>query len=113
MTAVVACFLVTQLVAQHLVLDHEAGGTVTFHDDYSRITSELSARGVRPPCLIRGVQYIPIAYNAGCASAGAAAQNVAVAVLVQSGRRPSSYARNWRAYQITGTKVLKVNAYIR
>ena len=113
MTAVVACFLVTQLVAQHLVLDHEAGGTVTFHDDYSRITSELSARGVRPPCLIRGVQYIPIAYNAGCASAGAAAQNVAVAVLVQSGRRPPSYARNWRAYQITGTKVLKVNAYIR
>ena len=113
MTAVVACFLVTQLVAQHLVLDHEAGGTVTFHEDYSRITSELAARGVRPPCLIRGVQYIPIAYNAGCASAGAAAQNVAVAVLVQSGRWPPSYARNWRAYQITGTKVLKVTAYIR
>jgi hypothetical protein len=24
-----------------------------------------------------------------------------------------SRLRNWRAYQITGTKVLKVNAYIR
>jgi hypothetical protein len=38
---------------------------------------------------------------------------VAAAVIVQSGRRPPSYARNWRAYQITGTKILKVNAYIR
>src|SRR5437762_618424 len=28
MTAVVTCFLVAQLVIQHLVLDHEAGGTV-------------------------------------------------------------------------------------
>jgi len=59
------------------------------------------------------VQYIPIASDAGCASAGAADQNTAVAVLVQSGRRPPSYATNWRAYQITGTKILKVNAYIR
>ena len=113
MTAVVTCLLVIQLVAQHLVLDHEAGGTVAFHDDYARIAAELAARGVRPPCLIRGVQYIPIAYDAGCASAGAAAPDVAAAVIVQSGRRPPSYARNWRAYQVTGTKVLKVNAYIR
>jgi hypothetical protein len=113
MTAVVTCFLVVQLVAQHLVLDHEAGGTVTFHDDYARIAAELAGHGVRPPCLIRGVQYIPIAYDAGCASAGAAARNVAVAVIVQSGRRPPSYARNWRAYPVTGTKILKVNAYIR
>jgi hypothetical protein len=113
MTAVVTCFLVVQLVAQHLVLDHEAGGTVAFHDDYARIAAELAARGVRPPCLIQGVQYIPIAYDAGCASAGAAAQDVAAAVIVRSGRRPPPYARNWHAYQITGTKILKVNAYIR
>ena len=58
------------------------------------------------------MQYIPIAYYADCASAGAAARNVAVAVLVQSGRAPS-YAKNWRAYPITGTKVLTVTAYIR
>jgi hypothetical protein len=87
MTAVVTCLLVVQLVAQHLVLDHEAGGTVAFHDDYARIAAELAARGVRPPCLIQGVQYIPIAYDAGCASAGAAAQDVAAAVIVRSGRR--------------------------
>jgi hypothetical protein len=113
MIAVVTCFLVVQLLAQHLVLDHETGGTVTFHDDYTRIATALAARGVRPPCLIQGVQYIPIAFYAGCASAGNAAPGEGVAVLVQAGQRPPSYARNWRVYRITGTTVLKVNAYIR
>ena len=113
MTAAVTCFLVVQLLAQHLVLDHEVGGTVTFHDDYTRIAAALAARGVRPPCLIQGVQYIPIAFYAGCASAGTAAPGDHVALLVQADRRPSAYARNWRVYRITGTTVLKVNAYIR
>ena len=70
MTAVVTCFLVVQLLAQHLVLDHEVGGTIAFHDDYTRIATVLADHGVRPPCLIQGVQYIPIAFYAGCASAG-------------------------------------------
>ncbi len=113
MTAAVTCFLVVQLLGQHFVLDHEVGGTVTFHDDYTRIASALAARGVRPPCLISGVQYIPIAFDAGCASAGNAAPGTRVALLVQSGRRPPSYARNWRVYRITGTTVLMVSAYIR
>ncbi len=112
MTAAVTCFLIVQLVGQHLVLDHEAGGTVTFHDDYTRIVAALAADGVRPPCLIQGVQYIPIAFYAGCASAGTAAPGDHVALLVQAGRPPPSYARNWRVYRITGTAVLKVNAYI-
>ena len=113
MTAAVTCFLAVQLLGQHLVLDHEAGGTVAFHDDYTRIAAALAARGVRPPCLIQGVQYIPIAFYAGCASAGMAAQGDHVALLIQAGRRPPAYARNWRVYRITGTTVLKVNAYIR
>ena len=113
MTAAVTCFLVVQLLAQHLVLDHEVGGTVTFHDDYTRIAAALAAHGVRPPCLIQGVQYIPIAFYAGCASAGSAAPGDHVALLVRAGHRPPDYARNWRVYRITGTTVLKVNAYIR
>jgi hypothetical protein len=112
-TATVTCFLLLQLVSQHLVLDHEVGGTVTFHDDYTRIVAELAARGVRPPCRIAGVQYIPIAFYAGCASTGNAAPGEPVAVLVQVRGHPPSYARTWRAYRITGTTVLKVNAYIR
>ena len=113
MTVVVTCFLAIQLLAQHLVLDHEVGGTITFHGDYTRIAAALASRGVAPPCLIQGVQYIPIAFYAGCASAGSAAPGSRVAELVQSGHHPPSYARNWRAYRITGTAVLKVNAYIR
>jgi hypothetical protein len=112
-TAIVACFLVAQLVTQHLALGHEVGGTVTFHDDYTRIAAELAERGVRPPCLIGGVQYIPIAFEAGCASVGQAAPGEHAAVIVQSIGRPPSYARNWHVYRITGTTVLKVNAYIR
>jgi hypothetical protein len=113
MTAAVTCFLVVQLLAQHLVLDHEVGGTVTFHDDYTRIATVLAARGVRPPCLIQGVQYIPIAFYAGCASAGTATPGDHVALLIQAGRRPPAVARTWPVHRITGTTVLKVNAYIQ
>jgi len=35
-----------------------------------------------------------------------------VAVLIQRGRRAPAYARGWRVYRITGTTVLKVDAYI-
>ncbi len=111
--ATVTCFLILQLFTQHLVLDHEVGGTVTFHDDYTRIVAELAAHGVRPPCLITGVQYIPIAFAAGCASTGNAAPGEPAAVLVQVRGHPPAYARNWHVYRITGTTILKVNAYIR
>jgi hypothetical protein len=97
---------------QHLVLDHETGGTITFHDDYTRIAAALAARGVRPPCLIQGVQYIPIAFYAGCASAGSAAPGEHVALLIPAGDRPPSAARNWPAYRITGTRILEIDAYI-
>jgi hypothetical protein len=113
MTAVLAGLLAVQLVAQHLVLDHEVGGTVTFHDDYTRIATALAAHGVRPPCLVQGVQYIPIAFDAGCGSAGRAAPGEAVAVLAGPHGRPPSPAGPWRRYRITGTTILKVNAYIR
>ena len=112
-TAVVTCFLVVQLFTQHLVLDHEVGGTVRFHDDYSRIATVLAEHGVRPPCLIKGVQYIPIAFYAGCASNGAPAPGEPVAALVQTIGKPPAWARSWRVYRITGTSVLKVNAFIR
>lgn len=113
MTAVVAGLLAVQLAAQHVVLDHEAGGTVAFHDDYTRIATALAAHGVRPPCLVQGVQYIPIAFDAGCASAGRAAPGEVVAMLTGTRGRPPSSAGPWRKYRITGTTILKVNAYIR
>jgi hypothetical protein len=59
------------------------------------------------------VQYIPIAWAAGSASAGNATPGEPVAVLVQVRGQPPSYARKWRSFRITGTTILKVNAYIQ
>ena len=111
MAALVAAFMFTQVVAQHYVLDHEAGGTVTFHDDYTTIATRLAALGVHKPCLLTGVQYIPIAFVAGCASAGpgTGAQRV---LLLGTGQKPPSYARHWHAYPVRGTTILDVTAYV-
>jgi hypothetical protein len=103
--ALITCFLFAQVAAQHLVLDHEAGGTVIFHDDYQVIAGSFGKMGVHPPCTVSGVQYIPIAYVAGCASTG----NMGTPVLVLAyGHHPPAYARHWRERHIRGTKVLNV-----
>jgi hypothetical protein len=108
--AVLCAFMFLQLVAQHFVLDHEAGGTVSFHDDYTVIAARLHQIGVHPPCLVSGVQYIPIAYYAGCASTGSRGSPV---LLIGTGSRPPAYARHWTAYRIKGTTVLHVTAYVQ
>ncbi|WP_175411833.1 hypothetical protein [Streptomyces sp. TRM64462] len=80
----------------------------------ARITAELRARGVRPPCIVAGEDAIRIAYRAGCASrqpgghdgsitpAGLAdaAQRQPVAVLLSRGRAVPSYARGWDSYPL-------------
>jgi len=112
--AVVFC-LAAQLLAQHLVLDHEVSGTIAFHDDYTRIAADLRGLGVRRPCLIKGVQYIPIAFYAGCASApglGDPAYAGRSALLEYPGTGPPRYARGWRRYRLPGTRALNVVAYL-
>jgi hypothetical protein len=112
----VAAVLLVQLVAQHVVLDHEVRGTVAFHDDYRRVVTDLRRLGVRPPCLIKGEQDIPIAFYAGCASAPTMARALAagqhVAVLVSSGQSPPGYARHWDRYPLPGSGVLDAIAYV-
>jgi hypothetical protein len=108
--AVLSAFMILQLVAQHFVLDHEAGGTVSFHKDYTVIAARLRQIGVHPPCRISGVQYIPIAYYAGCASTGSDGSPV---LLTGAGSRPPSYAQDWTAHRIKGTSVLHVTAYVQ
>lgn len=112
--AVVFC-LVAQVLVQHLVLDHEVSGAITFHNDYTRIAADLRKLGIRPPCLIKGEQYIPIAFYAGCASAPdprdpAFARRVAL--LEYPGTRRPHYARGWHRHRLPGTRVLKVVAYL-
>jgi hypothetical protein len=113
--AAVTCCLVLQLLAQHLVLDHEVRGTITFHDDYTRIVADLRHLDIRAPCLIKGEQFIPIAFYAGCASAPSPARFKdpgRVVVLEYPGVSPPRWARGWRRHRLPGTRVLRLVAYL-
>lgn len=111
----VVFFLVAQVLAQHLVLEHELGGTVTLHDDYTRIVVDLRGLGVRPPCLIKGEQDIPVAFYAGCASApglGDPAYAGRVALLEFPATRRPRHARGWHRHRLPGTRLLHLVAYL-
>ncbi len=110
--AVIGVVLAGQLVSQHLILTHEVRGTVAFHQDYARIAADLRALGLRPPCVLKGQQFIPIAFAAGCASAGPADDARRAAVLAYPAARPPRYARHWRRYRLPGTRLLRVVAYL-
>jgi hypothetical protein len=120
-TAMVAVALAAQLLVQHVVLDHQVGEKVAFFDDYTRIVTDLRHLGIRPPCLIKGEQDIPIAFYAGCASAptvaavqagGAGAERIAV-LEYRHAHRPG-YARGWQVHDLPGVRVriLKFVAYL-
>ncbi len=118
--AVVAVVLLGQLAVQHVVLAHEVSGTVAFHDQYARIAADLRRLGVRPPCLVKGIQQIPIAFYTGCASApglasvpGHGTGRERVAVLGYSASPvPPAIARGWLRYDLTGTGQLRLAAYL-
>lgn len=111
----VGWILLAQLAAQQVVLHHEVRGTVIYHDDYRRIVADLRVLGVRPPCVIKGEQFIPIAFYGGCASAGTVRQALSagdrVAVLEYPQIRPG-YLRGWTRYRLPGTRVLRLVAYL-
>jgi hypothetical protein len=114
-TGGIACALALQLIAQHVVLEHEVRGTIVFHDDYARIAADLHRLGIRPPCLIKGEQSIPIAFYADCSSAGRTDQFAhpdRVVVLERPGVRTPGYARGYRRHHLPGTRVLKLVAYL-
>jgi hypothetical protein len=116
----VGAALAAQLLVQHVVLDHQVAEKVTFFGDYSRIATQLHQLGIRSPCLIKGEQDIPIAYYAGCGSAGsvpavrAADPGERLAVLAYAHVPPPGYARGWRAHHLHGirTSLLKLTVYI-
>lgn len=119
----VAVVLGVQLLIQAAVLQHQVQEKISFLGDYTRIAADLRALGVRPPCLIKGDQDIPIAFYAGCASApGVTASGTAVggngnepvAVLVAPGQPPPAYARDWTLHELPGiqSQLLKMRAYL-
>jgi hypothetical protein len=112
--------LVAQVLVQQVVLDHQVAEKVTFFGDYTRIAAQLHDLGIRGPCLIKGEQDIPIAFYAGCASAGSITTvrvrdpAEPVAVLAYPHARPPAYARHWREYRLHGihTSLLKLVVYV-
>jgi hypothetical protein len=115
----VAVFLaiVFQVLVQGVVLNHQVAEKAVYFGDYGRIATDLHRLGVRMPCLIKGGQYIPIAYYAGCDSAGkipASPGPEHVVYLLYRGSRLPRYARGWTAYQLPNirSKDLRYTAYI-
>jgi len=112
----IACVLLGQLAAQQLVLRHEVGGTVVFHADYRRVAADLRRLGVRPPCLVKGEQDIPVAFYAGCASApgvtSAQAAGHPVVLLERAWHRHHGQARHWQRQRLPGSGILHLIAYL-
>ena len=110
--AIVLALFVVQVVSQHSVLQHN----VALADNHEyRIASDLARAGVRPPCVIEGYQYIPLAYFAGCRSAtsvrAATAQpHTVIAFVGAQGSGTPSYARQWMTVRLARTGLV---AHIR
>lgn len=117
--AVLAVCLLGQLAVQNSVLRHQVGEKISYFGDYTRIASDLHSLGIRQPCLVKGVQDIPIAFAAGCASAGSLHSArlghpaEPVVVLVGPGQRPPAYAAGWTRHVLPGlrTSLLRLAAY--
>jgi hypothetical protein len=113
--ALLGALLVGQLISQHLVLDREVAGAVAAADDYRHVADDLRALGVRPPCLLNGQQYLPIAYYMGCASDGFVNRpgpGQRVALLVWPGGRPPPFAARWHAVRLRNAGVLSYVVYL-
>jgi len=67
--ALLTLALAGHLAVQVAVLEHTVQGTTAAHRDWARVAAGLHRFGVRPPCLVTGENYVPIAYYAGCSSA--------------------------------------------
>lgn len=115
----VAVFLVIvfQILVQQVVLSHQVAEKAVYFGDFQRIATDLHRVGVKAPCMIKGGQYIPIAYYAGCGSAGtepsSSTSEQLVYLLYKGGQLPS-YARGWTAYKLPGIRSASLNytAYV-
>jgi hypothetical protein len=118
--AQVAVFLalVVQILVQQVVLNHQVAEKAVYFGDFQRIATDLNRLGVREPCLIKGGQYIPIAYYAGCNSEGPVSASREktnhVAYLRLAGSTLPAYAHDWVPYQLPGirSRSLRYTAYL-
>ncbi|MDQ0790064.1 hypothetical protein QFZ64_005561 [Streptomyces sp. B3I8] len=61
--------LAGHLAAQLVVLEDTVRRTTAAHREWASVAAGLHRLGVRPPCLVTGVNDVPIAHYAGCSSA--------------------------------------------
>jgi len=112
--------LVVQVLVQQVVLDHQVGEKRAFFGSFSVVAADLHRLGVRPPCLVQGSQYIPVAFYAGCASTPSVTvirrsrPDVRIAVLVGVGQSAPSYAARWSGHRLAGVRspLLPTTAYL-
>ncbi|MFE6903219.1 hypothetical protein ACFVFJ_41360 [Streptomyces sp. NPDC057717] len=109
--------IAAQLVSQATVLTRVTASTALTNERYRAAADGLRTLGLRPPCLVSGPRALPIAYDAGCASAQVDGNNlsttvaglldraakVPTALLTAKGQRPPHYARDWTPYPLHHT----------
>ncbi|MER5179800.1 hypothetical protein ABT009_15750 [Streptomyces sp. NPDC002896] len=117
LTAVVALAVAGQLGSQYAVLERLAAETAAVDHRYQAAADDLHTLGLHAPCLVTGPRALPVAYDAGCASAETSGNNRSVTtrellhmadrqptvVLTAGGHRPARYALGWTAHVLPGT----------
>ncbi|MFF1692153.1 hypothetical protein ACFVXC_00795 [Streptomyces sp. NPDC058257] len=106
-----------QLAGQAVLLPSVTAQVHAVSRKYQVTAHALHSLGLRPPCLIAGGHALPVAYDAGCASAELHGNNRSItrralldraarepfAVLVPGGHRRPRYARDWIPHQMPDT----------
>ncbi|MFF1257853.1 hypothetical protein ACFVZT_13620 [Streptomyces sp. NPDC058321] len=109
--------IAAQLLSQSTVLTRVTASAALTNERYRAAADGLRTLGLRPPCLVSGPRALPIAYDAGCASAQVDGNNVSTtvagildraakmptALLTARGQRPPHYARDWTPYPLHHT----------
>ncbi len=116
----VGVVLLIQMLVQQVVLAHQVTEKQSFFGAFPQVAADLHRLGVRPPCLVRGPQEIPVAFYTGCASTPSVPAalrrhtGVRIAVVVQSGQAAPSYARDWPRHHLSGIRspLLPVTVYV-
>ncbi|ATL32749.1 hypothetical protein [Streptomyces formicae] len=118
LTAPICLAVSAQLATQAALLPGVSAGVGTVSARYQAAAHALNSLGVRPPCLITGPSALPVAYDAGCASAETRGNNASMssgalldrvgrepfAVLVPEGRQRPRFARTWTPHPLPGTR---------
>ncbi|MFC8124196.1 hypothetical protein [Streptomyces sp. NPDC057302] len=115
----VALALAGHVAVQYAVLDDAVGRSTAGRENWAATASELNRLGVRPPCVVTGIEAQPVAFYAGCSSAQTQGHNAnsTRADLLRTARRtptaslataqdgPPEYARDWPAHRFGDLRI--------